>query len=38
MLLEFIMMLLGKTGASAVSGEKSCFLSIPSLLSIKIGG
>ena len=38
MLLAFIWMLLGRTGASAVSGEKSLFLSIPSPLSIKFGG
>ena len=38
MLLAFIWMLLGRTGASAVSGEKSLFLSIPSTLSIKFGG
>ena len=38
MLLAFIWMLLGRTGASAVSGEKSLFLFIPSPLSIKFGG
>ena len=38
MLSAFIWMLLGRTGASAVSGEKSLFLSIPSPLSIKFGG
>ena len=38
MLLAFIWMLLGRTGASAVSGEKSLFFSIPSPLSIKFGG
>ena len=37
MLLAFIWMLLGRTGGSAVSGEKSLFLSIPSPLSIKFG-
>ena len=38
MLLAFIWVLLGRTGASAVSEEKSLFLSIPSPLSIKFGG
>ena len=38
MLLAFICMLLGRTGASAVCGEKILFFSIPSPLSIKIGG
>ena len=38
MLLAFIWMLLGRTGASAVSGETSLFLSIPSPLSIIFGG
>ena len=38
MLLAFIWMLLGRTGASVVSGEKRLFLSIPSPLSIKFGG
>ena len=38
MLLAFIWMLLGRTGASAVSEERSLFLSIPSPLSIKSGG
>ena len=36
MLLAFIWMLLGRTGASAVSREKSLFLSIPSPSSIKL--
>ena len=38
MLLAFIWMLLGRTGASAVSGEKILFVLIPSPLSIKFGG
>ena len=38
MLLAFIWILLGRTGASTGSGEKSLFLSIPSPLSIKFGG
>ena len=38
MLLAFILMLSGRTGASAVSGEKSFLLSIPSPSSIKFRG
>ena len=38
MLLSFIWMLLGRTGASAVSGENSLYFSIPSPLSIKFEG